>query len=57
MLSDESKLKILSMTGKELFRHLQERKDLTPKQRMEINKFWLDQNNIKITKRVDYIHS
>jgi hypothetical protein len=47
-LSDEAKIKILGMSGKELFQHLQTRHDLKPKEKMEINKFWLDQNNVKI---------
>ena len=47
-LSDDAKLKILQMSGRELFQHLQERHDLSPKQKMEINKFWLEQHNIKL---------
>lgn len=48
MISDESKLKILSMSGRELFSYLLTREDLSIKQKTEINKFWLDQRNIKI---------
>jgi hypothetical protein len=44
MLSDESKLKILQMTGKELFKYVNERYDLTPKQQREIYNFWIEQH-------------
>lgn len=47
-LSDEAKIKILGMSGKELFKHLQTRYDLKPKEKSECYKFWLEQNNIKI---------
>lgn len=47
-LSDEAKIKILGMTGRELFKHLQTRYDLKPKEKMAVNKFWLEQHNIDI---------
>jgi hypothetical protein len=48
MLNDDQKIRILEMSGKELFQHLQKRHDLSNKQKMEINRFWLEQNNVQI---------
>jgi hypothetical protein len=51
MLKEEAKKKILAMSGKELFKYLQDRPDLTPTQRKEINMFWLSQRNLDVNRR------
>jgi len=48
MLTDNQKIKILELSGKELLREVWTNEKLTFKQKNEIFSFWLDQHNQKI---------